>query len=897
MRRLERCVLILAIAGWVPSCAKSGDAPEQDMVRSSVTSSKPMKAPNRYADIVTPSPEPVEMAKAAEKTEKTALKGSGLSFGMDPSAQVLGDSPGGADALYASAAAPSAPPPVAAKEQKADEVDDLLGALDGVAVGQSSTASGSGGLGLRGTGSGGGGEGFGRIHGMGRIDTGGGRGARAPRAIAVEEAEIGDPNVRERRAQRRKKKRPMKQRVRVANRSKDMDEEFEEGEELETVVDMPARKLIEVFGGKKEEDLRLDKVGTKGKSPRNEGYGRGAGELGGHTTPQVVAGKPTILGALSKEIIRRIIRRHRNEVRYCYERALNRVPGLAGKLVVKMVIGADGAVVSARTTSSTMGAPIVARCIERKIENWRFPAPKGGGMVVVNYPFLLRPGSKVGGKSMPTTRTPEPDPEAALRFQRPAKFLPRMSYFENTYLGGNAAYIERLRRLNESFSGATRPYLEAHLADPVLDAPADAGLALTATLDQTWVDRPQRVFLQIGLQGSRRYGWRRPPLDVALVVDGPALAAGNDMLSDAVEALIRRLGPQDRLGVVLAGKTPQLLADMAGVQAQRVPLGRSLEALGAVPTGAPQVLRAALDLAGARLRTAANDQARIPGTQLVLLLTKGSDPQRVAAATAAAHGLTLQGAVTSVIDLAGSADWWQVANAGHGNLHRVEGGVADVIEAELQSVAKVIARLLRINIRLAPDVEAVRIIGSRVLNKKEVARVKAREEATDRNLSRTLGVTADRGDDDDGIQTVIPYFYGDDAHVILVELWVAKPGPVAEVTLKFKDMVKLENATSRTSTWLANTQRAVTPAIRLVRRNLQGFRIAEALEQAAAAARRNDTRRVMAILDELSPRATGRDASMLAGFRSLVNQRGGGANTAAAFEMARERRLGASEGP
>ena len=39
--------------------------------------------------------------------------------------------------------------------------------------------AGTGGMGLRGTGTGGGGQGFGRIHGMGRIDTGGGRGTRA----------------------------------------------------------------------------------------------------------------------------------------------------------------------------------------------------------------------------------------------------------------------------------------------------------------------------------------------------------------------------------------------------------------------------------------------------------------------------------------------------------------------------------------------------------------------------------------------------------------------------------------------------------------------------------------------------------------------------------------------
>jgi hypothetical protein len=50
----------------------------------------------------------------------------------------------------------------------------MAGVGDNLVIGQ-----GAGGMGLRGTGSGGGGQGFGRIHGMGRIDTGGGRGTKA----------------------------------------------------------------------------------------------------------------------------------------------------------------------------------------------------------------------------------------------------------------------------------------------------------------------------------------------------------------------------------------------------------------------------------------------------------------------------------------------------------------------------------------------------------------------------------------------------------------------------------------------------------------------------------------------------------------------------------------------
>jgi hypothetical protein len=57
--------------------------------------------------------------------------------------------------------------------------DSKLNAAMSGADGSLVVGNGSGGMGMRGTGGGGGGQGFGRIHGMGRIDTGGGRGVRA----------------------------------------------------------------------------------------------------------------------------------------------------------------------------------------------------------------------------------------------------------------------------------------------------------------------------------------------------------------------------------------------------------------------------------------------------------------------------------------------------------------------------------------------------------------------------------------------------------------------------------------------------------------------------------------------------------------------------------------------
>jgi hypothetical protein len=469
----------------------------------------------------------------------------------------------------------------------------------------------------------------------------------------------------------------------------------------------------------------------------------------------------------------------------------------------------------------------------------------------------------------------------AWRAAKPTEFLPRFGYFENTYLGGDAAWAERLRRLDAALPEGQRPYLSAALAPQPFDPPGDAGLGVSAQLDVGHVERPGRVLLQVGLQGSARYGWRRPPLDVVLVADvEPAL------VDETLLALVRRLGAQDRLGLVAPGLDVAL--------APPAELRRTLGArLGGRRDDAAVPLGDAVRRAGALLADAAGDEARVPGTQLVLVLTAGDDPARVDAAADAAHALSVQGAVTSVLEAGDGGAWWPVASAGHGSYHHLRPGAAlATVDAELEAVARVVARLVRVNVRLAPGVEAVRVVGSRLLAQQEVAFVKAREVATDRNLSRTLGVQADRGDDDDGLQTVVPYFLGGDAHVVLIELWVERPGPVADVTVRYKDMVSLTNATARASVSLAATPRPETPFQRAVRGNLRGFEVAAALGEAAAWARRGDTAAAIAALDRARPLAhDARDARVLDGFADLL-RRDARPVVADALDLARARRIG-----
>ena len=434
--------------------------------------------------------------------------------------------------------------------------------------------------------------------------------------------------------------------------------------------------------------------------------------------------------------------------------------------------------------------------------------------------------------------------------ERPTSFLPRMAYFENTYLGGNAAHAERVRRLRHEL-GDSAAWTTAHAPVQPFDAPGVGAISLTATLDKRWTDGPGRVFLQIGLQGSHRFGWRRPPLDVVLVVDAGAVEAGVEKATELSSALMGQLGPQDRLGIVLVGATPVVVTEPVPVRKLRVTLARRLEQA-RVTRASGAAVGDAIRRAGELLAEAAQNEARVPGSQVVLLAAPaqtGGLAARTASARLAAHELTVQGAITSVIELGPVSDgaWWGVAAAGHGNYHRAggldaaEGGVLAAATArELELLSKVVARLLRVNVRLNGKTGATRIIGSRLLGRREVKRVKAREVATDRNLSKTMGVSADRGSDDDGLQTLVPYYYGGDSHVILVELWVEGPGAVAEVTLKYKDMVQLGNATARVGVSLSRTHRADTPAQQVVRRNVRSFEVADALLRAAEAVVGND---------------------------------------------------------
>ncbi|HEV8320583.1 MAG TPA: AgmX/PglI C-terminal domain-containing protein [Myxococcota bacterium] len=114
----------------------------------------------------------------------------------------------------------------------------------------------------------------------------------------------------------------------------------------------------------------------------------------------VAVGAPKIIGTLSADIIRRVIRKHAAEIKYCYEKELLRAHDLAGKVKVLFVIDPSGAVrkSSIDPAGTSIDAPTLRSCVLSTVGRFIFPKPEGGGIVEVGYVYTFNAPAAVPAK-------------------------------------------------------------------------------------------------------------------------------------------------------------------------------------------------------------------------------------------------------------------------------------------------------------------------------------------------------------------------------------------------------------------------------------------------------------------------------------------------------------------
>lgn len=410
---------------------------------------------------------------------------------------------------------------------------------------------------------------------------------------------------------------------------------------------------------------------------------------------------------------------------------------------------------------------------------------------------------------------------------------PARGYWANTYLPGDPAMSRHLRVLRDGHPRG-RPGLELarRVTDTThaLDAPTHDALALHLRADRPAVEGPSRVLVQIGLRGSERGAGRRAPARVAVVLDAPASFDAAERASTValLEALARGAAASDAASVWASG---------AG-GGERVALGRltygrvtiASRTLFDAPTGDDLPLPAVITRAAASL---AGGGASV-GSAVVWVVSAGASGD-VEEAARAASDASADGVTTSVIALADEPPLDPVALAGEGRLRTLGSSASEaeaVVRGELEAASRAVARAIRLRVRLAPGVRLVDVLGSRRLDAAQSERVRERERSIDRSLSSEVGIVADRGDDEDGVQIVIPAFYAGDDHTILLDVVVPGPGPVVEVRARYKDLVRLGNGAAVASLALGRGRREPSPAELRVAADLHAHDLARALADA-----------------------------------------------------------------
>lgn len=133
-------------------------------------------------------------------------------------------------------------------------------------------------------------------------------------------------------------------------------------------------------------------ISTSGRGSGNIGYGSGG--LGGKQGVNIIPGgsEEEFKGTVDREAVRRVVRQHMREIQLCYDRALNRNPGLSGKIVIGWDVGEQGRVIRAQGISdrSTIEASSeLTQCIVNRLKGWTFPEPPRNEVYTVSYPFAL----------------------------------------------------------------------------------------------------------------------------------------------------------------------------------------------------------------------------------------------------------------------------------------------------------------------------------------------------------------------------------------------------------------------------------------------------------------------------------------------------------------------------
>ncbi len=439
------------------------------------------------------------------------------------------------------------------------------------------------------------------------------------------------------------------------------------------------------------------------------------------------------------------------------------------------------------------------------------------------------------------------------------------AYYSSTYAGGYGER-ERMAKLVEEgvLVGGKTVQLAAFTRQYAQDfpIPTDRALSLSATTEHGLVETEgAHTFLQVGLQAMKGEAPRRPPLNIALVVDCSGSMADERKMEcarQAAEEVVNRLTERDRLALIAYDDTAEVLVPSKIVGGK----DEFLKAIRDLTPGGARNIHVGLEKGFAAVSKRLSNDAGNP----VILVSDGNvtaGVQDEASFRKLVRARFEDGIQTTTVGMGldfNEGLMMTLSREGKGNYHFVRDAdaVAAVFERELEDLTHVVAKAVYIRVELDPSVTLVRVLGSRELDEGETAAVREDERTIDRQVYEDLGITRDRQTDPDerGVKMVLPHFYLGDSHVLLLEVDVPagnRDAKIADVHVKYKDVVFAKNREESASVSVGRAEsksEMVASTVRSVRKNRLGYQTGEALLAAAECLGRGDTAGAAMLIDE-----------------------------------------------
>lgn len=450
-------------------------------------------------------------------------------------------------------------------------------------------------------------------------------------------------------------------------------------------------------------------------------------------------------------------------------------------------------------------------------------------------------------------------------------FQSSSGYWANTYVPGDPAIrlLEaRLQRWDRSALGASlgdaRLEAAARQNWQPFDVPENAALAVYLHADKRAINGRSRLRIQVGLQASLKRSGLRPDMNVGVVLDlrRPVDDATGAKLRALVMALARARQPGDRFSITVAGHPGGML--VAPEDFRYGPIRVAMQSLFTATNGtrAPAMdLVAAVHAASQSVRQGDEPSAPL-GASLVLLVSTAPFTGQRGTLERMVHENAVAGIGMSVVAVGGGADLVSIdrlalLGQGHRRVLATAEDAVKLVDRELHAASRAVARAVRLRIRLAPGVELIEVLGSKNLSDQAAQRVREAERSIDQRMARNIGIRADRGEDEEGIQIVIPSFFAGDSHALLLDVVVPGPGPVADVSVRYKDLVYRRNGVARARLTIEDGHRDPGPLERNVLKNQLAYALASSATTAGQQLAAGDRRAAIGTLTAARELLTG----------------------------------------